>query len=378
MASTRQIMLPDGSLLHVNLGASLASRGLLSVSRAVNPDGTIVLSQASWRKKLRAPTGKPTWSMTVPLGVSLFPPTDPLRDLRFDSCAVVGNSGGILSRPCGSEIDAHDAVWRINGAPVRGYELFVGSKETVRVLNAAHPTYLHQLPRRMPPHWGKPPTDGTPVLIVADATSAEAADHFIRARQRYAAAASASPSAQQPLARLVLKDHSVLHYYLALHADRRRAHRGQWRADYPSTGLLAVLLATLSCKSVEMYGFSLHAGRDLNRYAAGACEHVYHYWEQLGWRNLLAAHNLTVEAEIVRGLEQVGAIRCDPRRGASAGRGRTKRKRRRANPSEAGGSASVRGKTPAASASTVVRPTAGRSRAPGTGSRPGASPDATG
>ncbi len=32
----------------------------------------------------------------------------------------------------GVAIDAHDAVWRINAAPVRGYEAYVGSKETVR------------------------------------------------------------------------------------------------------------------------------------------------------------------------------------------------------------------------------------------------------
>lgn len=346
MASTRQVLLPDGSLLSVNLGASLASRGLLSVSKAQKPDGTVVLSQASWKKKLRAPAGKTTWSVTIPRGVSLFPPTDPLRDVHFGSCAVVGNSGSVLSpaRPCGSEIDAHDAVWRINGAPVRGYEQFVGSRETVRVLNAAHPSYLHQLPRVMPPHWGKPPANGTPVLVVADATSAEAGEQFVRARQRFA---TASPASARPLARLVLKDHAVLHYYLALHAGRRRAHRGVWRADYPSTGLLAVMLATLSCRSVKLYGFSLHAGRDLERYAPGACEHVYHYWEQLGWRNLLAAHNLSVEAEIVRGLERAGAIRCDPRQGIGAGRGRAERKRRRTGPPAADGGGKVRGRAPA-------------------------------
>jgi hypothetical protein len=273
---------------------------------------------------------------------------------------VVGNSGGILSpaQPCGGEIDAHDAVWRINGAPVRGYERYVGSKETVRVLNAAHPSYLHRLPRLMPPHWGKPPVNGTPVLVLADASSAQAGELFVSAQQRFAAAASAV-AAVRPLARLVLKDHSVLHYYLALHADRRRRRVG-WRADYPSTGLLAILLATLSCESVQLFGFSLHAGRNLDKYEPGACEHVYHYWEQLGWRNLLAAHNLSVEAEIVRGLERAGAIKCDPEAEGGTGLGSAGRRRRRAGPFAVKAGGKARGRVPAGRAGVGARAAAGR------------------
>lgn len=71
----------------------------------------------------------------------------PLTDIRhrFDTCAVVGNSGvllktmqsGILKRekPAGDFIDAHEAVFRFNEAPTRGYEVHVGQRTTFTLLS---------------------------------------------------------------------------------------------------------------------------------------------------------------------------------------------------------------------------------------------------
>ena len=53
----------------------------------------------------------------------------------FDSCAIVGSSGLLLSERLGDEIDGHDFVLRTNLAPVGGFEEVVGSKTTVRVMN---------------------------------------------------------------------------------------------------------------------------------------------------------------------------------------------------------------------------------------------------
>lgn len=54
---------------------------------------------------------------------------------EFDSCAVVGSSGSLLiGEPRGALIDQHDAVFRVNYAPTRGYEEYVGHKTTVWVL----------------------------------------------------------------------------------------------------------------------------------------------------------------------------------------------------------------------------------------------------
>jgi len=59
----------------------------------------------------------------------------PLRKTK--SCAVVGN-GPVGGRRIGKIIDQHDAVLRLNDAPTQGYEEFVGTKTTHRVILNAY------------------------------------------------------------------------------------------------------------------------------------------------------------------------------------------------------------------------------------------------
>ncbi|XP_051874166.1 beta-galactoside alpha-2,6-sialyltransferase 1-like isoform X2 [Pristis pectinata] len=55
---------------------------------------------------------------------------------HFRTCAVVASAGSILQSRLGSEIDAHDAVLRFNGAPTTGFESDVGSRTTIRIVNS--------------------------------------------------------------------------------------------------------------------------------------------------------------------------------------------------------------------------------------------------
>eukprot|EP00191_Tetraselmis_sp_GSL018_P021150 CAMPEP_0177583778 /NCGR_PEP_ID=MMETSP0419_2-20121207/3511_1 /TAXON_ID=582737 /ORGANISM="Tetraselmis sp., Strain GSL018" /LENGTH=465 /DNA_ID=CAMNT_0019073207 /DNA_START=237 /DNA_END=1635 /DNA_ORIENTATION=+ len=55
--------------------------------------------------------------------------------IRHGTCALVGNSGTLRDAGFGGEIDAHDAVVRINYAPVKGYESDVGSRTTYDLVN---------------------------------------------------------------------------------------------------------------------------------------------------------------------------------------------------------------------------------------------------
>jgi hypothetical protein len=52
---------------------------------------------------------------------------------RYSSCAVVGSSSILLDAEHGAAIDAHDAVFRANKAPISGYERHVGSRTTMRI-----------------------------------------------------------------------------------------------------------------------------------------------------------------------------------------------------------------------------------------------------
>eukprot|EP00959_Pyramimonas_sp_CCMP1952_P231779 4844248-Pyramimonas_sp.AAC.1 len=54
------------------------------------------------------------------------------------SCAVVSNSGSLLKAGHGTDIDAKEAIFRINYPPIRGFEADVGSRSTFEVVNMHH------------------------------------------------------------------------------------------------------------------------------------------------------------------------------------------------------------------------------------------------
>lgn len=56
------------------------------------------------------------------------------------SCAVVGNSGNLLHSNYGQQIDAHTYVFRMNNAPVQGYEKDVGTRTTHHVAHSNTPS----------------------------------------------------------------------------------------------------------------------------------------------------------------------------------------------------------------------------------------------
>ena len=61
-----------------------------------------------------------------------------LRDGEIEkdiSCSVVGNSGCLLTKSLGHQIDQRDAVIRFNNGLTNGFEDHVGTKTTHRILN---------------------------------------------------------------------------------------------------------------------------------------------------------------------------------------------------------------------------------------------------
>ena len=72
-------------------------------------------------------------------------------DASLGSCAVVGNSWILLHGTFGPEIDSHDAVFRINDAPIdKDLSVHIGRRTTHRVLELPamknSPDYQHLFP----------------------------------------------------------------------------------------------------------------------------------------------------------------------------------------------------------------------------------------
>ena len=60
---------------------------------------------------------------------------DTLNSSSWKTCAVVGSAGWLRNPPFrGAEIDAHDAVFRLNWAPTKGFEHMVGARTTGRII----------------------------------------------------------------------------------------------------------------------------------------------------------------------------------------------------------------------------------------------------
>jgi hypothetical protein len=56
-------------------------------------------------------------------------------DFTNKSVAIVGSSGHLLERDYAQKIDNHDIIIRFNQARVKGYEEYVGTKTTFRIVN---------------------------------------------------------------------------------------------------------------------------------------------------------------------------------------------------------------------------------------------------
>ncbi|XP_058045318.1 beta-galactoside alpha-2,6-sialyltransferase 1 isoform X1 [Ahaetulla prasina] len=77
-----------------------------------------------------APFNTPEWE-------TYLPKTNISMELgKLGRCAVVSSAGSIKHSHLGAEIDNHDAVLRFNGAPTKGFQVDVGEKTTIRLVNS--------------------------------------------------------------------------------------------------------------------------------------------------------------------------------------------------------------------------------------------------
>ena len=170
----------------------------------------------------------------------------------YGTCAVVGSSGALRDGDLGAAIDAHDAVIRVNAAPVGGFEAAVGARTTWRVSNSEKPFMLADLE--------------VPELQVAICHMG-----WIGSCQHQAFSGKYDGNHKGGTGTLAYIN-PVFYNELWSLLGRPRDKQA------PSTGLLAIALALGVCGSVSLYGFG-HAG------AKAGKQPCRHYWECVQWED---------------------------------------------------------------------------------------------
>lgn len=163
---------------------------------------------------------------------------------RFDTVAVVANSGRMLGSDLGEFIDCKDAVVRMNAAPTTGYEEDVGEKTTFRFVNGLLQKGKTLNYTSTPKRWLERVREQDLILMPLDQRSAE------KARKM------AMPS------NTIYEFRDDFDSYI--NNDVK-----QYIGKVPSTGVLSTLFSLHIGAEVYLYGFGFHQEDVSNR----------HYWE---------------------------------------------------------------------------------------------------
>ncbi|XP_077981943.1 CMP-N-acetylneuraminate-beta-1,4-galactoside alpha-2,3-sialyltransferase-like [Glandiceps talaboti] len=212
-------------------------------------------------------------------------------------CVVVGSGGVIKDTKLGSKIDKYDAVIRVNGGPVYGFEQDVGTRTTLRV---SHP---EGAPQRLDDY----DPEAMFALVVFKATDLEWAKRvsthdiadFSDMRGAFwkgvARTVPNKPHQFRVLNPAVVKETAFDHV-------RFPSFEGQMFKNVPTTGTLAIVMAVRMCDTVDVAGF----GFDLRRPNI-----PLHYYENTPMSKVreLKTHDLGLEKEFLRDLVEYGVIK---------------------------------------------------------------------
>ncbi|KAG8565618.1 hypothetical protein GDO81_012920 [Engystomops pustulosus] len=191
------------------------------------------------------------------------------------TCAVVGNGGILNASRMGQEIDAHDYVFRVNGAVIQGYEDDVGRRTsfygfTAYTLLAS----LYMLNRR---GFAKMPRDEETKYILF--TEGQRDYEWLKALQQNKELAKGTLEMYRLRPRDDFGDNFDFKKLLVVHPDFARYLKNRylrsntlngkgWRYYRPTTGALVLLTALHLCDTVSAYGFMTE---DFKNYA----DHYY-------------------------------------------------------------------------------------------------------
>jgi hypothetical protein len=215
-----------------------------------NWNGLVVLNEARFRDS--------QWKVKV------FPARDNITNLAFESCALVGNSGSLLSFTHGAAIDRHSLVVRMNAAPTKGFEASVGTKIHWRFVN--DPVWLRLSDSLQRHETG---------LVFTTCFVGKNLDIYRPAL---------TPQRNESF------DYCI-HPHFHAWVQRTFVHS---TAMKPSTGLLATIFLSQLCRKLDLYGFAFDQTSSDDR---------YHYYDTRKQR--LKAHDFKRERELITRLQSM-------------------------------------------------------------------------
>lgn len=217
--------------------------GRLKMPKVIPPPGDTKSNMSLWLEK--CPTFKSLFVGTVNnqlLESGIVPDRDPLKyhiRNKHDSCAIIGNGGGLLLAPLGEQIDKHDAIFRFNGGPTFGFEENVGKRTTYRLDNSQH--FLFHEP-------------GTHEIILQHITSR---DMFNQMKEE----AEIMVTAEASDLTVHIIDPMFHHYVMNVN-----------RIGAPSNGFFGIVLSSLICNQITLFGYQ----KDWRNQSI-----PYHYYDEI-------------------------------------------------------------------------------------------------
>ncbi|XP_029933335.1 alpha-N-acetylgalactosaminide alpha-2,6-sialyltransferase 1-like [Myripristis murdjan] len=214
-------------------------------------------------------------------------------------CAVVGTAGILYGSGKGKEIDAHDYVFRMNGAVITGFEDDVGDRTSVYVHTAhsitASPYFFKKYGFKEIPH-----DEGIKYVMIPEGmrdyqwlegllTSNRVSRgqyHNIRPVTYYAGKFNES--------RFYVLHPDFLRYVRNRFLLSRRLNSSNWAIVRPTNGAFAIFLALHTCDVVNIYGFitedykkypNYYAHRDFKSRVVFYANHD-HILEMKTWKKL--------------------------------------------------------------------------------------------
>ncbi|NXF85088.1 SIA7B sialyltransferase, partial [Eubucco bourcierii] len=219
-------------------------------------------------------------------------------------CAVVGNGGILNGSRQGRAIDAHDLVFRLNGAVIKGFEEDVGTKisfygftvNTMKNSLIAYEEYgFSQVPRGKDLRYIFIPSDIRDYLMLKSAIQGrpvpEGSDKGDRPQKYF------GPEASAEKFKLL---HPDFLQYLTARFLRSELLDMQYSSLYmPSTGALMLLTALHTCDQVSAYGFITSNYEEFSD----------HYYEtEKKPLVFYANHDMMLEAALWRSLHRAGIM----------------------------------------------------------------------